>query len=77
MCTYLGARICCGRSTSCFTYGFVIQVIIEKTLRSKDFIKNLTVFFSTNNRNFNSHILSYKFAFIHYIHFINLLRNQK
>ena len=34
-------RICWGRSTGCFIYNFVIQVISEKTLCSKGFTSNL------------------------------------
>ena len=35
------ARVCCGRSASCFTYGFVFQVIRLKALCSKDFVDSL------------------------------------
>ena len=35
------ARICWGRSTGCFIYNFVIQVISEKTLCSKDLLKGI------------------------------------
>ena len=33
--------ICWGRSTCCFVYSFLIQLISEKTLSSKGFTSNL------------------------------------
>ena len=68
------ARICWGRSTSCSIYGFVFQVISEKTLCSKNFTKNLREIFIWNNRNYNSYKFSYKFIFIS---FLSFHRNQK
>ena len=49
-------RICWGHSTGCFIYSFAIQVINEKTLRSKDLTSNLReIFLHENNRNYNSY----------------------
>ena len=45
MCLWL-ARVCWGRSTSCFVYGFVFQVIGEKTLCGKDFTRKLRDIFT-------------------------------
>ena len=57
------ARICWGRSQSCFLYSFVFQVISEKALCSKDLTRNLREFLYENNRNYSSYKFSYKFAF--------------
>ena len=67
-------RICWGRSTGYFIYNFVIQVISEKTLCRKDFTSNLRDIFAWNNRNYDSYIFTYKFAFIL---FFSFLTNQK
>ena len=56
-------RILQGHSTSCFIYDFVIQMISEKTLCNKHFIGNLRDILHENNRYYNSHKFSYKFAF--------------
>ena len=63
MCTQL-ARICCGRFTNCFAYGFVFQMTREKALCRKDFTSNLKDVFYENNRNCNFYKLTSKFAFI-------------
>ena len=42
----VGEDLLRGRLTSCFTYGFVIQVISEKTLCSKGFSNNLREIFT-------------------------------
>ena len=59
------ARIRRRFSTGCFIYNFVIQVISEKSLCSKDFSSNLRD---------NSYRFCYKFAFIL---FLSFLTNQK
>ena len=43
------ARICWGRSASCFSYSFVIQVIIGKTLCSKGFANSLRYIYNRKN----------------------------
>ena len=73
MCQWL-ARICWERSTGCFIYSFVIQVIREKTLCRKGFTSNLRDILQENNRNYNSYRFIYKFAFIL---FLSFLTNQK
>ena len=73
MCEWL-ARICWERSTGCFIYSFVIQVIREKTLCRKGFTSNLRDILQENNRNYNSYRFIYKFAFIL---FLSFLTNQK
>ena len=57
------------RSTGCFIYNFVIQVISAKTPCSKDFTSNLRDFLHENNHNYNSYIFSYKIAFILFFSF--------
>ena len=42
-------RICWGRSTGCFIYSFVNQVICEKTLSSKGFTSNFKDILNENN----------------------------
>ena len=73
MCTYL-ARICWELSLSCFVYGFVLQVISEKTLGNKNFTSNFRDILYENNCNYNSSKFSYKFAFIP---FLSSRKNQK
>ena len=63
-----------GCSTGCFIYSLVTQVISEKTLCNKGFIAIWEIFLHENNRNCNSYMFSYKFAFIL---FLSLLINQK
>ena len=72
-CTYL-AMICWGLSLSCFVYGFVFQVICEKTLGNKNFTSNFRDILYENNCNYNSSKFSYKFAFIP---FLSSRKNQK
>ena len=67
-------RICRGQSTSVFVYGFVFQVISEKTLSSKDFTRNFRGILCENISNFNSYKFTYKFDLIPVLSFC---RNQK
>ena len=62
-------RICWECSTG-FIYGFVIQVIREKTLSSNDLLAIWETFLHENNRNYNSYIFSYKFTFILFLAFL-------
>ena len=64
-------RICWERSTGCFIYNFVIQVISKKGLCSKGFTSNLIWkrYIHENNRIYNSYRFSYKFAFIQFMSF--------
>ena len=59
-------RICCGRSTNCFLYSFVFQVISEKTLRYR--------FYKEFETHFLRKILTEKFSSIVFLFFC---RNQK
>ena len=68
------ARICLGRSTGCFIYSFVIQVISEKHCVAKVLLAIWEIILHENNRNYNSYRFSYKFAFIL---FLSFLTNQK
>ena len=68
------ARNCWSCSTGCFIYNFVIQVISEKPLCSKDLLAIWEIFLHKNNPNYNSYIFSYKFAFVL---FLSFLLNQK
>ena len=66
-------RICWGRSTGCFIYSSVIQVIDEKNCVAKVLVADREIFLHENNRNYNSDRFSYKFAFIL---FLSFLKNQ-
>ena len=68
------ATICWARSTGCFIYNFVIQVISEKQCLAKILLAIWDIFLNENNRNYNSYRFSYKFAFIL---FFSFLTNQK
>ena len=70
----LWARIYWGRSTRCFVYGFVFQVIREKNCVAKILHRIWETFLIEDNRNYNSCKFSYKFAFIP---FLSFQRNQK
>ena len=48
----------------------MIQVICEKTPFSKGFLAIWDIFFNENNCDYNSYRLSYKFAFILFLYFL-------
>ena len=70
------AQICRGRSTKYFINRFVSQVISEKTLCNKDFTSNLSDILHENNRNYNFHRFSYKFAFFSFLFFLTNLKEE-
>ena len=47
----------------------LFQVISKKTLRIKDFTRNLKAILNENNHNYNSYKFSYKSAFISFLFF--------
>ena len=67
------ARICWARSTGCFIYKLLIQVISEKTLVAKILLAIWELALHENNRNYISFRLNYKFTFIL---FLSCLTNQ-
>ena len=73
MCTKL-VRICWGRTTSCFVYWFVFQVIIEKTIWTRILQGNWERFLYEKDRNYNYCKFSCKFTFTYFLFFH---RNQK
>ena len=66
--------ICEGSSTSFLIYGFVIQMISNKTLLAKVLQAMREMFLHESSCNCNSYKFSYKFA---YTLFFPFLRNQK
>ena len=73
MCPKL-ARICWGRSTGCFIYSFVIQVISEKRLCSKVLLAVWETLLHEHNCHYAYYWFGYKFVFIL---FYSFLANQK
>ena len=75
MCPQLMKIIGCGQSTGCFMYSFVVQVISEKTPQQR-FYQQFEIFLHKNNRHYNSHKFSYKFAFILFLSFLSIQKQE-
>ena len=69
-------RICWERSTSCFIYSFLIEMISKKTLHfvAMVLLAIWEIFLYEYNRSYNFYRFSYKFGFIL---FLSFLTNQK